>query len=65
MKIKIWEIRTQRNISLKKLSMKTGISKSALNRYENEKREISIQKLEKIAEALNCTINDLFESEYK
>lgn len=65
MKIKIWEIRTQRNISLKKLSLKTGISKSALNRYENQKREISIQKLEKIAEALGCGINDLFESKYK
>lgn len=55
----------QKGMSLKKLSMKTGISKSALNRYENEKREISIQKLEKIAEALGCSINNLFESKYK
>lgn len=65
MEIKIWEMRVKKNVSLTKLSQKTGISRSALNRYENEEREISIQKLEKIAEALGCKINDLFESKYK
>lgn len=64
MKIKIWEMRTEKNITLEKLARRSGMSKSSINRYENEQQEVSIQKLEKIAKALNCKIEDLYESDY-
>lgn len=64
MKIKIWEKRTEKNITLEKLARRSGMSKSSINRYENEQQEVSIQKLEKIAKALNCKIEDLYESDY-
>lgn len=65
MKILIWEQRAKKKCTLEKLSKKTNISKSALNYYENEEREVSIFQLEKIAEALECKITDLFESDLK
>lgn len=65
MKILIWNIRTSKGISLESLSKLAGISQSALNNYENEKRSPSIYSLECIAKALECRISDLFESEYK
>lgn len=64
-KIKIWEIRNKKGMSLRELSKRTGISLGALNNYENGKREITIQKLEIIAQALECKIVDLFESDFK
>lgn len=65
LKIKIWQRRAERGISLKQLEKKTGIPKSSLNRYENNQSDITLVKLEKIAKALGCRISDLYESEYK
>lgn len=64
-KIKIWEMRNKKNVSLRKLSQMTGISSTALNNYENQKRKITLYDLEIIAEALGCGINDLFDSKFK
>jgi transcriptional regulator with XRE-family HTH domain len=65
MEILIWEVRTGKGMSLKKLSKLTGISKSALDNYENENRYPTIRQLELIANALDVKINDLYNSEYK
>ena len=65
MKLRIWEERTKKNVSLTQLSMRTGISKGALDNYENGKRYPNIEQLERIAKALHTTISDLYESEYK
>ena len=65
MKLRIWEERTKKNISLAQLSMRTGISKGALDNYENGKRYQNIEQMERIAKALHTTISDLYESDYK
>lgn len=65
MKIKIWEVRSSKGITLVSLSEMTGISKSALNNFENQKRSPKLQQLEQIAIALGCKITDLFDSEHK
>ena len=63
--INIWQIRTERKMSLVKLSQLTGISKSALSNYENGYRYPNIEQLERIAVALNTSISSLYESPYK
>lgn len=65
MVVKIWEVRSKKGISLRELERRTGISKSALNNYENEKRYPDLQQLEKIAIALNTSMSSLYESDYK
>ena len=65
MKILIWQARTEKGISLTELSRRTGISKGALDNYENELRSPTINQLEKIAKALGTSITNLFESPYK
>lgn len=59
-------MRKKKRISLRGLARKTGISKSTLSRIEGEQNgDTSLSKIEKIAEALECRMTDLFESEYK
>ena len=65
MTINIWKARTEKGISLMELSRRTGISKSALNNYENGKRQPNLLQLELIAKALDTSISNLYESEYK
>ncbi len=65
MKIKIWEARDRAGVSLKELSRRTGVSDAALWNYENERRSPTIETLEKIAKALNTSISDLYDSDYK
>lgn len=65
MKSNIWQIRQRQKITLIQLADLTGISKSALNNYENDKRSPTLEDLEKIAIALDVHITDLFDSLYK
>ena len=65
MVIKIWEARSSLGISLTELSRRTGISVSALWNYENSRRDPGIKTLEKIAKALNTSISNLYDSDYK
>jgi transcriptional regulator with XRE-family HTH domain len=65
MEIHIWQARTDKNVSLEELSDETGISLGALSNYENGKRYPRIDQLEKIAEVLEVTISDLYDSRYK
>ena len=63
MKILVWEARRRRRISLKELSQKSGISKSAINDIENNKVSPRVNTLEKIADALGMDISELMRKE--
>lgn len=63
MEILIAIIRLKKNVSLRRLSEATGISRSTLNDIENGKYMPRIDQLEAIAIALKCQITDLFKSD--
>lgn len=65
MKILILKLRTDKNITLEKLANASGISKSTLQRMETGAVSPTMDKMEKLAEAMGVKITDLFESEYK
>ena len=65
MKLLIWQERTKRGVTLRELSMRTGISKSALDNYENGIRYPNMNQMELIAKALDTSISNLYESQYK
>lgn len=63
--MKLWEIRKEADISLRKLEEMSGISKTTLNYIENGKVSPNLNQLEKLAVVLNSKISDLFDSEFK
>ena len=65
MEILIWQARNSRGITLEKLASLTGIGKSTLSDYENARTDPRMSAMEKIAEALNMKIEDLYNSKYK
>lgn len=65
MEILTWQARTNRNLTLKELAKKTGISKTTLNTIENGKTSPTLRQLEAIAIALDTTISVLYDSKYK
>lgn len=67
MKVNIWKIRNERGLSLDDLELLTGINRNRINRIEQENPKYfpNILELEKIAEALDLKIIDLFDSDYK
>ncbi len=54
-----------KNISVRQLSLTTGIPKSTIDNIMNEKYSPTMDNMEKIAKALKVRISDLYESEYK
>lgn len=64
MVILINKIRIEKDISLRGLSIKTGISKTRLNDMERNIISPKLDDLEKIAKALNVKISDLFYSDF-
>lgn len=64
-KMKLWNIRSERNITTRELANLSGISKSEINNIENERYSPRLSQLEKLAVALDTGIVDLFDSEYK
>ena len=58
-------MRSKKGYSIRKLAMKTGMSKSMIFRLENSQTSLDLKRLEKLAIALDCRITDLFDSEYK
>lgn len=64
-KMKLWNIRSERNITIRELANLSGISKSEINNIENERYSPRLSQLEKLAAALDIGIVDLFDSEYK
>lgn len=65
MKVKTWQARAEKSITLKQLEQMSKISKTTLNDIENEKISPTLYQLEAIAKALDVKITDLFDSEYK
>lgn len=65
MEILTWQARTEKNLTLYQLAELTSISKSALNNIENGKTSPTLRQLEAIAKALNVSMTDLFDSDYK
>lgn len=58
--IKLWEIRKDKNVSLRDLEERTGIGRSTLNRIENGQSSPTLQEIGMIAEGLNVNPNELF-----
>lgn len=65
MEILLLKIRTDRKITLERLADASGISKSTLQRMEYGAVSPTMENMEKLAEAMNVKITELFESEYK
>lgn len=59
---KIRTLRSQKNLTLKDLSEKTGLSISFLSQVERSESSIAINSLQKIAQALGVHITQFFES---
>lgn len=60
MKLKIRDLRKDLKMSQQDLANKTGFSVRMIIDYEKEDADIPIKKLQKIADALNVNIADLF-----
>lgn len=65
MEVMLWQVRTEKHLTLKQLEALTGIGKTTLNKFENGLTSPTLRQLEVIARALDVKIGDLFESEYK
>ncbi len=64
--INLYQIRTDRELTLRELARLTGIGKTRLNNIENAiSRAPDLTELETLAKALDCRITDLFQSDYK
>jgi|GEM_PF-5508544 DNA-binding helix-turn-helix protein len=59
--LRIKEIRKDKKLSQKVIAAKIGVSERTFIDYENEKADVSLQVLRKIADALECSIIDLIE----
>lgn len=60
---KLYEIRTQKGISLRKLEELSGIGKSTINRIENGEANPTVDIICQLAVALGCQPCDLFQIE--
>ena len=62
---KIRRARIEKGMTLKQLEAATGIGKTTLNNIENGLVSPTLVQLEAIARALDVTMIELFDSEYK
>lgn len=65
MKILLDKIMYQKELSIRQVSIVSGVSKSSVQECMNENSNPKIQTLEKLAQGLKCHITDLFESPVK
>ena len=56
---RIRKLRTERGLTQKEMAEMTGIPYSTYSNYENNNREPSLEQLNKIANALNLTLQNL------
>ena len=61
--LRIKELRNQRGLSQEKLAMRAELDRTYINSVENGKRNISINSLARIADALGHTLQDFFKSD--
>ncbi len=57
---KVYEKRDEKGLTLRELSDISGISKSEINRIENQKSHPTLYTLLKIAKSLDCDVTELF-----
>ena len=50
-------------MTMKELGKLVGVSEAAIGYYETEKRKINYEMLLKLAEALECNVEDIFKGE--
>ena len=65
MEVYTWQARITKGMTLKQLEAATGIGKTTLNNIENGLVSPTLLQLEAIARALDVTMIELFDSEYK
>ncbi len=65
MEVYTWRARIEKGMTLKQLEAATGIGKTTLNNIENGLVSPTLVQLEAIARALDVTMIELFDSEYK
>ena len=65
MEVYTWQARINKGMTLKQLEAATGIGKTTLNNIENGLVSPTLVQLEAIARALDVTMIELFDSEYK
>lgn len=61
--LKIKDLRVKKNMSQEEISEKTGISKRMIFDYENEKIDVPLSKMLKVAEYLEVDLRDLINYE--
>lgn len=57
--------RKQAGISQKELAQRLGVNQASVCLWESGKNSPRVGRLQKIAEILGCTVEDLFETECK
>lgn len=65
MKILLSKIMYEKNLTVRQVSIMTGVSKSAINKIMNGEASPTIDTLERIAKGLKVRISDLIDSPYK
>lgn len=65
MKILLYKIMNEKNLSVRQLAVMSGVSKSMIQRIMDENSDPRIRVLEKLAIGLKCRISDLYESDFK
>ena len=65
MEVYTWQARINKGMTLKQLEIATGIGKTTLNNIENGLVSPTLVQLEAIVRALDVTMIELFDSEYK
>lgn len=62
-KITLADLRQSRNVTQAQLARQTNIDRITISRYENGHVDMSLTNAKKIADALNCTVDDLLKKE--
>lgn len=57
---RLYEVRKEKNISLRALEIKSGVGKSTINMIENGTGNPTVRVICQLAEALGCAPGDLF-----
>ena len=65
MKILLEKIMYEKNLTVRQVSMMSGVPKSTVQKLMDENSNPTLATLEKLAAGLKCKISDLYESDYK
>lgn len=55
----------EKNLTIRQVSIKTGVSKSAINKIMNGQASPTLDTLERLAKGLKIHISELYESPYQ